>query len=536
MKYKLTALFSAKEVCFLSIISAVTAFLLISSMVQETRIYDEITYVRAGYGFITKHDFRLDPFNPPFARELVALPALVNPSVMDDPTLFWPRMVVVVFSIGLLWVVYILARKLFGTSVAMCAVLLIAVEPNMLTNGHYATMDLLFTFFYLVSLTVFFFWRHTFTKPKLIIFASILGLTLSSKISSVIFLLIPLVVLFIVTKQKRLELVRFQYWRTHIKQLSLVCVVTLLILWATYFFTFEPFLGYRFDPHRPAFSLAQDNPILRIGLTVPIPLGSYISTVKQILVFNYTDWYTKYSMLFGDVRREGFPGYYFFPLVLIKTTIPFLLLFFAGLVVLLKKQKNQVLLIVIPLVLIFTGILFTKVMLVTRYVLPVFPLMAIIAAGSVLVHTRSTYSKYCVIGCFLLWHSISSLSFFPYFLTYVNEFGGGKAAGYKAVFDANYDWGQGLLALREYQQRTDKTLQLAYFGDINPSEVGLVYERIFDINVHDPKPLTPLRFDQRHVIAISNTCWYVCGYYQHPLLRDEQPDDIIGGSILLFTK
>ena len=47
----------------------------------------------------------------------------------------------------------------------------------------------------------------------------------------------------------------------------------------------------------------------------------------------------------------------------------------------------------------------------------------------------------------------------------VNELWGGTAEGYKLLSDSNYDWGQGLRELRDWQQRNGiENLDVWYFG------------------------------------------------------------------------
>ncbi len=72
------------------------------------------------------------------------------------------------------------------------------------------------------------------------------------------------------------------------------------------------------------------------------------------------------------------------------------------------------------------------------------------------------------------WFAASSLSSIPHSLTYFNEFAGGYSHGAQWMIGSNFDWGQDLYYLREWQKtHPEKTpLRLAYFGPIDPKWLG----------------------------------------------------------------
>jgi hypothetical protein len=68
-------------------------------------------------------------------------------------------------------------------------------------------------------------------------------------------------------------------------------------------------------------------------------------------------------------------------------------------------------------------------------------------------------------GAAVAWMGVASLTSWPNGLCYVNELWGGCRAGYALVSDSNYDWGQGLPELAEWQCRhADAPLDVWYFG------------------------------------------------------------------------
>ncbi len=69
-----------------------------------------------------------------------------------------------------------------------------------------------------------------------------------------------------------------------------------------------------------------------------------------------------------------------------------------------------------------------------------------------------------VAGC-ALWAAAASVVVWPNALCYINGLWGGTAQGYKLLSDSNYDWGQGLRELGEWQNRNRiENLDVWYFG------------------------------------------------------------------------
>ena len=61
----------------------------------------------------------------------------------------------------------------------------------------------------------------------------------------------------------------------------------------------------------------------------------------------------------------------------------------------------------------------------------------------------------------------------PDYLTYFNVLVK-PANSWRYLTDSNLDWGQGLIALREYEQKhPEESLRLAYFGSVNPPLYGV---------------------------------------------------------------
>lgn len=519
------------ELFSLSVLICIFVWLLVSSIFRESGIYDEKLHLAAGYAFLTQHDFRAEPFNPPLAREIIALPLLISSKIINDPILLFPRLVVVfiavIFSIYFYW----FSKKIFGKKIALFSLFLFILEPEILAHGHYATTDLILTSFIFVLISLYYLWSNSLNLKKISVLSIILGLTLAVKISAIPFLFVSYSIIFCTRKENRFkDILSLAYWKNKVNYLLIVIGLSGLTIWLTYFLTFEPLLGYRFDPNREAAKLAASNPLVSFALNVPLPLGGYVSTVKQIILYNYSPSYNRTSFLNGQLLNNG--SFYFFPIAfLLKTPLPLIILFAISLVTIIKKNRIN-LFMLIPIFSIFASSMASTLNLGIRYILPVYPFIILLSAQ--IINLKFKF-KNLIIAFLIIWYVLGVIKVFPHYISFFNEFAGGSNNGYKYLVDSNFDWGQGLIDLKKYQERSKiNNLQLAYFGTVNPSLYDIFYERIADRSLGDSKKIVSLGKLSKKVIAISATCWYFCGYYKDAGLNRRGPVEVVGGSILIF--
>ena len=161
--------------------------------------------------------------------------------------------------------------------------------------------------------------------------------------------------------------------------------------------------------------------------------------------------------------------WYYFPLALsIKSPLPLLALPMLLTAVCRRALWNWACLVALAF-LVFT--LACRVQTGIRLVLPLL-CFAIIGLAAALVvgwqqlggsrrRTLLTLSGVAT-GAWLLW---ASLSVWPHGLCYTNELWGGTANGYRCLSDSNYDWGQGLKELAQWQEAHQvHDLDVLYYG------------------------------------------------------------------------
>ncbi len=107
-----------------------------------------------------------------------------------------------------------------------------------------------------------------------------------------------------------------------------------------------------------------------------------------------------------------------------------------------------------------------------RHILPLYPFVLLIAC-SFWEHVKERKSALIVLSWFCTLNAADALRSAPDYLTYFNILVK-PANSWRYLTDSNLDWGQGLIALREYElQHPSDTLRLAYFGSVNPALYGV---------------------------------------------------------------
>jgi hypothetical protein len=171
--------------------------------------------------------------------------------------------------------------------------------------------------------------------------------------------------------------------------------------------------------------------------------------------------------LLDQIARRAI--WYYFPLALsIKSPLPVLALPVLLAVVCRRALRNWACWVACALLL-FT--LICRVQTGVRLVLPLVSLAVIgVAAALVIGHRQLRPRRWrnvlTACGAFsAVWLLWSSWSVWPHGLCYTNELWGGTANGYRCLSDSNYDWGQGLKDLAQWQEAHQvRDLHVLYYG------------------------------------------------------------------------
>jgi hypothetical protein len=351
-----------------------------------------------------------------------------------------------------------------------------------------------------------------------------------------------------------------------------ICVVAAAVsylgIWACYGFRFDPtpIPGEMLNMEREVRRYKQETLYVARGLiwpsedeiaAAPVPPVARIALWLQEhrvlpqawlygLVYTYRSTLMRPTFLLGQHGELGW--WYYFPLaMLFKTPVATVVAMGLTVVVLVTKwtAKPQAgaptywssICIAIPVAIYGVSALCSNLNLGLRHVLPLYPLLYLLV-GIAAARARETFPRAFVpvvvlLGVGLL---VESVAAFPHYLSFFNA----PSRPYRLhlLSDSNFDWGQDLTYVVEWQQRNPgTTLYLGYLGGVDPEYYSIRYINIpggFMINPEWQWP--PSR---PGVVAISATllqgvnCPPSCRTYYAPF-RERKPRAILGDTIYLY--
>lgn len=400
---------------------------------------DEQIHLPAGFVHLQAKEIEFRKSNAPFVGMLAALPSflLSKPHIdLQDPEIlnnnFWDfgnkfifsndaeqliftgRMVMAIISALMAVYVFKWAKELFSPGGGLFALFSFVFIPTVIGHSQLVSTDVgLAAFFFISS---YYFWKSISASGiKYQILAGVfMGMALSAKFSGI--LLVPLFLLFALFLALKKSNVRWA------RTIFTVFAVGFLVLWAIYFFPADP--------------------------------GFYSDGFRSIYAEDANPDYPVY--LNGEFKKGGW-WYYFLEGFLIKTPIPFLALLLWALVWF-KKYRitflDKMFLLAPPVLLTFFTS-FSAHNLGVRYLIPIFPFLAV-CFGGILELIKNISSKKLLTSCRLalvalsVWYVFSAVNIHPNQLAYFNEFVGGSDNGYKYMDDSNIDWGHDLKRLKKF--------------------------------------------------------------------------------------
>ncbi len=432
-------------------------FQAVLSMRHKSATTDENPHLAAGYTYLKKGDFRMNPEHPALIKLLAGLPLmfmgldfkdgkdwdeaeewnfadefLYKNKLPVEKILFWGRIPIVLLGVILGFLVFSWAKEMYGYRAGLFALFLYSFSPNILANTRLVTMDLGISMFMFLSIYLFF---RLLKKPStkyIIINGIAFGLCLAAKYSAVIILPIYIMIMIVFAIRNKQDARKFAV------MLSVIFVIGIVTLLACY----------------------------RV-----VSIDKYIQGMRRTM--NYVQLSGHPTFLMGKHAYTGW-RHYFLVAFLIKTPIPTILfLVLTAYMFLVKKARsgyNYFLL--IPAVTVFLVSSVSRMQLGLRYILPVYPFLFVWISGLVSdknpakPHPAKAVRAGILTLC--LWYFLSSLSIYPHYLAYFNEFIGGPKNGYKYLLDSNLDYGQDLNLLRKYWINEGRPELLIFYAGSTP--------------------------------------------------------------------
>lgn len=460
-------------------------------------------------------------------REYIGLPLVFESGYAPALMMFLVRIPFVVLSSLLGVLVWKWSRKIHGPTAAVLATFFYCFSPMILANCGLATADLLLALTMTLALYAFHHYLQRPSRSSLTLTGVALGLALLSKFTGLI--LVPTFALLALVSRWTSEHGPGRVWHSRNLILDLVVIfgIACLMVWAGFGFQFgTPFMPEWLKPS--AQKLIEEKPFWQAvdflaGRGVRIPAYSYILGIYTQLAAAKS-W--KDNFLFGQISQTGW-WYFYWAAFLIKTPLPFIICIAAGLGMrrsrdTLEAGERFLLVSMLPMIALFC--MPTRINIGVRYILPLIPLLCILAGKVANTDSLKWKRALCVL---CVWYLGSAVWIYPHYLAYFNELVGGPRNGYKYLVDSSLDWGQDLGGLADYLKGQGITdARVVYFG---PPGVTKYY----GFENADPRDCQP----SPGVWAVSAT--YLQGLYQadrHCLdwLKKLRPKEVIGYSIFIY--
>jgi len=499
----------------------VASVLVLLSNFNTSPVWDEPTYIAAGYFFLKTGNPAMMAGEPMLAKEIAALPLLaVQPSLPSDANsyvdfsyvkfaydffyqsgnnpnliLFLSRLPFILLFIGLGLVVYRWSSQLYGKRAGVFAVFLYSFSPLILANAGVALTDFVVTAF--IFLTIYFFWRFLQSPNKrfVILTGISLGLALASKATANYLYPIMILLFFIAWRRKQLPNLpwsslymffsnRFRPAVTVVSFMLIISVIAAAVVWIVFGFQFGTlageagsarYLDVALDELSAAFpDTPQLSSLAETAATkIPVPFPSYIAMHGIGLHAALKPRISGY--LNGNTYVGGKWQYYFVAFFL-KTPLPFLLILFFTILALPLFHHKQVLneyFLLLPAVFLFLVFLPAQFNVGLRHLMPIYPFLFVFSSKLANLISLRRFLFSLLIVALSLWYVFGTISIHPHYNAYFNEFVGPEN-GHKYLVSLSE--GSNLPRLKAYMdEQRISSIQLGYVGNADPAYYGINY-------------------------------------------------------------
>ena len=472
------------------VIAVAACAVVMRSAARFNQTFDEPAHIAAGIEWLRDGSYRYDPQHPPLARVAVALGPMLDGARSHHGRTMWEegnailvqgshyvrtlrlaRLGVLPFLLLLLGVVWAWTRWLYDERAAALGVLLTASMPQILAHSSLATTDLPLTATLCWALYAFARWVDRPTIRHSLWFGAAGGAAIVTKFSSLPFFALGAIL--IVAAAAIMEWRRARAGRAasddHGAPRAAGPTETQRGTVREYFDALAPYwrpaLAAALAAGLLVWAMYRFHVVLARGF-IPVPAPELFAGLHQLVAHNSSG---HPSYLFGEISRHGW--WYYWPVVLaLKTPVAFLVLGAIGAAFAVRGSTRRMgwrslapLLAALAVVLVaMTG----SIDIGVRHVLPIYPLLAIPAAGAAVALWRLQPRRWAVraaLAALVTWQAVDAAKAYPDFLADFNFIAGSDPA--HALIDSNLDWGQDLGELSDtLAARNVTSLSLFYFG------------------------------------------------------------------------
>lgn len=441
-----------------------------SAMLRTSATFDEIVFPAVGARGLARGDFTMVSDHPRVPQYLYGIPASIAahrmpvetagayPRYVYAKTFLWgtgnnperiilaARLVALALGAALVAATYLLARPALGSGAALLAALLVAFLPDVLAHAGVAYTDLPLTLGLLLSVYALDGAVRRPVASRVALAALACALTACVKYSG---LVLGPILLALVALEAASGRWRDAAWRAALlRAIPLFAIVGYVVIAGVYLgdWTLRDF---------------------RAGLD---EMRSSMSS--------------RPAFLLGERTVGGW--WYFFPLaLLLKTPVALHVLAAVAAVAAIgairvrrwrELAAHSLRAPVVAAALFLAALLASGLNIGVRHALPMLPfLLILVAAGVARIWRLGNRPMRASLAAVAAAYVVSGLSHYPFFLSYTSEIVRGRPL-HATLVDSNTDWGQGLVALRDYMRANGiDRVALGYFGSALPEGYGIDY-------------------------------------------------------------
>lgn len=386
--------------------------------------------------------------------------------------------------------VFIWASQLYGTVSGLGALLLFIFSPNIIAHSRLVTSDIYSIFFCLLSL----YWFTQYLKDDnlrhLIYLSVATAFAQISKQTSLLLFVVYFLVIIALAIYKRKNFISgnlLKVFKKKFLHLFLFFSIIFFVINLAYKFHNSPVkLKQCYNTYDSVFAKYTDESIvLKIASTsnviseIPLPLPSvYVETYLLGTYYNLSgDGHLPIYML-GKKNQLGWKYYYivalFFKLPVALIALLIIRIFVGAKLRFENNMGEIVLLTFVVVVLLFFNLLCTA-QIGIRYVIIIVPCLLILISKVFSPDVlKNKYIKYPVV-LFTIYFVASSISYYPHYISYFNEFIGNRKNMYKYLADSNVEWDQDKNYLFDYIEK-NKNSPLQLYIDNNDKTKSLYHD------------------------------------------------------------
>jgi hypothetical protein len=446
--------------------------------------FDEPYHLLAGLEAWREGRFARWNDHPPVSRLLATLPLAGGPwelhvpedaptaAIIPDPEGMALRARAMIVLLGLLLglAVWRVARRLFSEGAANFALALFAFSPPLIAHFSLATTDGLGTLMVFLAAVQLARWRRHPSPLQILLLALALAGLLLSKFYAPPLYALALALALVLKREGWAANPRRWNWGTA----AVLVLLPALVIWGAYFFhiTHVALGNGRVTLAFPNAAPRVEEISVELRASFYVPACEFLVGLGTVVEHNLRG---HSNVFLGELSPTGGWWYYFPVVMALKWPTVVLVLFIVAKWFALRRRislgGDLGLMVVLPVVFLLLAV-FSGFTIGDRHILPAYPFLLVLCAGLWELARGKKRAVAALLAAAAL-NAADGLRVAPDYLSYFNVFVA-PARTHELLGDSSLDWGQGLLALKKYQQEhPEETIHLAYYGNVEPEVYGI---------------------------------------------------------------